>query len=121
MQIFNIVQVVERLHQLIRLKATGSPRNLAEKLNIGERQVYRILDDFKDSGLPIQYCKKRKTYFYTSDVFMKFEISVIEGVNKKKIMGGEEKIFNFNDTFSQTDILCQFEPSPLFQVDKQRR
>ena len=121
MQIFNIIQTLERINQLIRLKATGSPSELAEKLSICERQVYRIIDDLKDSGLPIQYSKKRKTYYYTTDVFMKFEVSMIEGEERKKIIGGEEKIFNFNDIFSQTDILCQFAPSPLYQVDKQRR
>ena len=72
MQIFETVQIVERINQLIRLKATGSPTELANKLNICERQVYRIIDELKTTGLPIQYCKKRKTYYYTSDVFMKF-------------------------------------------------
>lgn len=99
MQIFTIIQTIERINQLIRLKATGSPSELAEKLQIGERQVYRIIEDLKESDLPIQYCKKRKTYYYTKTVFMKFEISIIEGDDRKKIIGGLGKIFNLNDVF----------------------
>jgi biotin operon repressor len=118
MQVFNLIQTVERINQLIRLKATGSPAELADKLDLCERQVYRIIEDLKDSGLPILYCKKRKTYYYAMDVFMKFEISVIEGGEKRKIVGGENKNINFKNIFFQTDILCQFEHSSLFQVER---
>jgi biotin operon repressor len=108
MQIFETIQIIERINQLFRLKATGSPSELAAKLNICERQVYRIIEDFKDAGLPIQYCKKRKTYFYAREVFMKFEISVIDAGEKKRIVGGDAKKYCFNDIFFQTDILSQF-------------
>jgi biotin operon repressor len=117
MQVFNVIQTVERINQLIRLKATGSPSELADKLGLEERQVYRIIADLKDSGLPILYCKKRKTYYYATDVFMKFEISVVDGDEKRKIIGGENQNSNFNNIFFQTDILCQFEHSSLFQVE----
>jgi biotin operon repressor len=108
MQLFNTVDDATRIHQLIRLKATGSPKELAAKLNICERQVYRIIEDFKDTGLPILYCKRQRTYYYTCEVLMKFELSVIENGQIRKIIGGEEKKYPFNDIFFQTDFLRQF-------------
>ena len=120
MQLFDIIQTIERINRLIRLKATGSPSELAQKLELCERQVYRIMEELKALGLPIQYCKKRKTYYYTNDVFMKFEVSIIEGDDRKKIIGGFEKRFDLNDIFWQTDILGQFTSSSLYQVSKQR-
>jgi hypothetical protein len=82
--------------------------------------VYRILSDFKDEGLPIKYSKALRSYYYTSDVFMKFELSVVENGQIRKIIGGEEKKSEFNDVFFQTDILRQFALSPLHQVNTQR-
>jgi biotin operon repressor len=108
MQLFNTVEDAKRIDQLIRLKATGSPSELAKKLDICERQVYRLIQEFKDSGLPILYCKRRRTYYYTSEVMMKFEVSVIENGQIRKIIGGEEKKCEFDDIFFQTDILRQF-------------
>lgn len=66
---------IERLHQLIRLKATGSPKSLANRLDFSERQLYRLIDEMKIMGFPITYCKKRQSYFYQHEISFKFEIS----------------------------------------------
>jgi transcription initiation factor IIE alpha subunit len=112
MHLFETADDATRIHELIRKKATGTPVELAAKLDICERQVYRILSDFKDEGLPIKYSKALRSYYYSSDVFMKFELSVVENGQIRKIIGGEEKKSEFNDVFFQTDILRQFERSP---------
>lgn len=91
MKIFEDINLLERINQLIRLKATGTPLELGKKLNLSERQVRRIIEDLRDKGLPIEYCKQRCTYFYKESVFMKFEIFIVKGNDKKKIIGGEKK------------------------------
>ena len=121
MHLFNTADDATRIHELIRKKATGAPAELAAKLDICERQVYRILAEFKDEGLPIQYSKSLRSYYYTADVFMKFELSVVENGQIRKIIGGEEKKCFLNDIFFQTDILRQYAPSPLSQVDACRK
>ena len=56
---------LQQLDQLIRMKATGTPTQLAEKLGISESAWYKIRDELvQDFSVPIQYCKVRKTYFY---------------------------------------------------------
>lgn len=120
MHLFETTDHAMRVHELIRKKATGTPRELAAKLDICERQVYRILEGLKDEGLPIHYSKTLRTYYYTAEVFMKFELSVVENGQIRKIIGGEEKKSEFNDVFFQTDILRQFALSPLHQVNTQR-
>ena len=37
------IETNERIDQLIRFEATGSPKALATKLNISERTVYRLI------------------------------------------------------------------------------
>ena len=55
-------ELKDRIIDLARRKATGTPGMLAEKLNVSERNLYRILDVLKDEQ-GLKYCKRRKTYF----------------------------------------------------------
>ncbi|WP_317172713.1 hypothetical protein [Echinicola salinicaeni] len=51
--------------ELIEKKKTGRPGELARKLGVKERSVYRILDDLKLSiEKDIQYCKENKSYVF---------------------------------------------------------
>lgn len=113
MKFFEDINLVAQIIQLIRLKATGTPVELSDRLNLSERHVRRIIKDLKEEGVPIKYCKHRRTYFSTKPVFMKFEIFSIEGDEKKKIIGGERKNIEFFKDFFQTDILCPSGLSPL--------
>jgi biotin operon repressor len=113
MKFFEYIELLQRLDRLIRLKATGTPQNLGEKLKMSERQARRIIDEMKGQGLPISYCKQHQSYYYESEVFMKFEIVAVMGDERKKIVGGEKKDSNFLDIFftrtffdRDTDHLC---------------
>ena len=77
-----------RLHHLIKTKSTGTPQQLAEKLNCSEASVYRRLKVLKeDHGLPIEFCADRGCYYYDGDVSINFAL-IINGEEKAKIMGG---------------------------------
>ena len=56
---------LEYLNDLIRKKATGSPRTLAIKMNISVRTVYEYIDILRSLGAPISYSKNRETYYYS--------------------------------------------------------
>jgi biotin operon repressor len=99
MYVLEQIKQLKQLDLLIRLKATGSPRELGDKLEVSERQARRIIDEMKSMGLPIAYCKKEKHYFYKSEVQMKFEIAVVKGDKLKKIIGGAKKDFDFLNLF----------------------
>jgi len=55
------------LHQLISREKTGTPTELSKKLKVSERQVYNYLDLLKEMGAPIDFCRKRQTYYYKED------------------------------------------------------
>ena len=56
---------LSRIDQLIRLKATGSPKEFAGKLEISERALYDHLSWLKsEGGCPIRYCRLRRSYYY---------------------------------------------------------
>jgi predicted DNA-binding transcriptional regulator YafY len=62
------IERIERLHSLIRLKATGSPNECALKLQISERQLYNTLDLMRQLGAPIYFDRTNYAYCYEYDV-----------------------------------------------------
>ena len=56
---------IERLHLLIKRKATGSPKELADRLEVSEASVYEYIKTMKEMGAPIVYDLYRKSYVYS--------------------------------------------------------
>jgi len=64
MKFFEQMKRFERIDQLVRLKATGAPKELASKLNISERRMYDLINAMKEMGAPITYSHQRQSYYY---------------------------------------------------------
>ena len=47
------VQLLERMDQLIRLKSTGTPIELADRLNVSRSTIYEIIECLKSLGAEI--------------------------------------------------------------------
>jgi len=58
---------LKAIDQLIKLKATGSPKELADKLGISERQIYKYISDLKVLGSKIQFDKFCNSYTYLTN------------------------------------------------------
>ncbi|WP_158800263.1 hypothetical protein [Pedobacter sp. L105] len=62
-----------RINDLIQLRVTGSPDELAKQVGISKRQLLKILKDMKESfNAPIKYNSMRKTYYYFEEGFFFF-------------------------------------------------
>ena len=57
----------KRLDELIRRKGTGTPAQLAERLNVSKPTVVRYIRLLRDLGAQLEYDAWRKTYHYTDD------------------------------------------------------
>jgi hypothetical protein len=93
MNIIDDLFLLERLDSLIRSRSTGSPDELAVRLGVCKRNIHRLVGALKDQGLPVNYNKIRKTYYYSEKVFMEFKICVGEST-LIKIKGGFENKLN---------------------------
>lgn len=72
MSFIDQIHRIERIDQLIRLKATGRPAELAQKLDISESQLYEILNIMKiELGGVILYSKSLQSYYYPRDIRFK--------------------------------------------------
>ncbi|TRX60630.1 hypothetical protein FNH22_06180 [Fulvivirga sp. M361] len=60
-----MVDKFHRIDQLIRMKATGQPNELARKLSVSPSTVYEYMDVMKNVlAAPVRYCKVRRSYVY---------------------------------------------------------
>lgn len=87
---------LEQADQLIRLKATGSATQFAEKLGMTKRSLHRFLDYMRQLGAPIAYCKTYCRYYYEYEVEFFFGFRPLQ-VDTATITGGRSI---FSDFFS---------------------
>jgi len=66
---------LQNIDRLIRIKATGTPHQFAQRLDISERLLYKYLSTMKELGAPIIYCKNRQSYYYESEGHFDFQFS----------------------------------------------
>ncbi len=63
-----MIERIQRIDQLIRMKATGHPNDLAKRLGVSPSTVYIYLDLMKSVlEAPIKYCQLRQSYMYDKD------------------------------------------------------
>jgi biotin operon repressor len=104
--LFKNGQLVERLHCLIRRKATGTTEQLAEKLCVSDRTVERYIRELKDFGFPIDYCPQRGSYYYAADCeFTPPKVTILDKADSEKFKGGKKLPF-FN-IFFLSDNFCR--------------
>ena len=93
-----VKELIDRIDQLIRLRATGNPHEFAEKLEISDRQVYRLINCLKEIGCPVVYDKILGSYKYEIEGTLKFsfcprttetkDTQNLDKTDLKKIKGG---------------------------------
>ncbi|WP_106793044.1 DNA-binding protein [Aquimarina sp. Aq78] len=66
------IKIIERMDQLIRLQATGSPEKFAQRLGISRTKLYRMINLMKQLNAPIEYGATIQSYVYTEVVGFTF-------------------------------------------------
>ncbi len=95
-KIFDGFFLLQRVDNLIRTRATGTPEQFASRMGCCERDVYRLISDLRAQGFPIAYDRQVNTYYYLEAV--KLDISIIVGSEKLlSIKGGQKE----SDLFSE--------------------
>ena len=88
MKFLEQIRRLERVHELIRRKSTGSPRQLASRLEVSVRTVYEIISTMKDLGGPIYYCHSRQSYCYEHPVNFQCDV-LFEDRQLRSVAGGK--------------------------------
>lgn len=102
--LFREADKLKQLDQLIRLKCTGSPEKLSDKLGVSKRHVNNYIKTLEELGAEITYCRARESYVYLARYKLNIEIS-IEEINEqicRDYSGGG--LFNLEINFPETSF-----------------
>ncbi len=90
-----------RLDQLIRLKATGTPRELAKKIGVSKSVLYDYINEMKDQEAPIVYDKSRNSFCYSENVKLEYGFKKLDKDQLENLKGG----MSFGNSICQLDLL----------------
>jgi len=93
MNIDKYLERIERIDQLIRHKATGSPKQFAKKLDISESSLYEYLKYLKDKGVSIEFDKEVNTYYYSHQTKSILKYIFLDKEQMEEIKGGKNIFF----------------------------
>ena len=90
MLLFETIDRMRRIHHLIKREATGPADEFAGKFNLKRRQLYNILDEFKNFGADIRFSRMRNSFYYGNDfdVLVKITTNPLSEVESKSYRGG---------------------------------
>ena len=93
MNVINQLQRIQKINRMIKSARTGTPREFAGELCISESHFYRCIDELQDMGVPIQYSRARRTYFYenNTELSLSYSLKIISDQGAKEIIGGIKK------------------------------
>jgi len=100
-------ELIKRIDQLLRLKATGNANELANKLGVCERTVYNLIKKIKEEyRAPVSFDEFKNSYGYDvpGRIVLEFQSEIIEISEMNRIKGGNlfflEKVFLLQNNFS---------------------
>lgn len=84
----NHIKAIEclcKFHKFIQEKQTGSPDELAERLQISRRTLYNIIDELKEIGVTVKYCRQQRTFSYEGNFDISIKILQISNTEQTEI------------------------------------
>jgi biotin operon repressor len=95
MSLFKFLDRVKRIDALVRNKATGTPDELAKKLEISKSMLMLNLSELKKLGVPIEYSTLHRSYIYVTE----YKLSIDNLLSRKEyslIKGGTCHVPDFS-------------------------
>ena len=88
------IERLRKLHQLIKHEKTGTPKELARKFHVSERQVYLILDQLREMEAPVRYNRRINSYYYEGpfDLSVSISVKVMQGDKLLHIYAGSSLV-----------------------------
>ena len=74
MKLIDHIERINRLHERIKHRRTGTPVELARRLRLSQSMVFKVMEELKSKGVPIEYSRQLKTYYYSRKYLMNIKI-----------------------------------------------
>ncbi len=95
MKLLEQIERINRLHELIKHKRTGTPEQLAKRLNLSTSMIYKLMEELKFKEVPIEYSRQLRTYYYSSQYLMRIQMDfrLLDEDELRKYEGGSSQSF----------------------------
>jgi hypothetical protein len=99
-QLDKYIERLKQADQLIRMRATGKPSDFAAKLQVCKSHLFNILEDLRDLGLPLAYCREECTYYYERPSLLQIKINVVllDEQESNNIIAGSKLMLNLHQS-----------------------
>lgn len=74
---------IEHIDHLIRIKGTGTPKQLAKRIHISERLLHSYISFMRKNDAPIAYNRSRCSYYYTEEVILNPLFTKVRDIGKR--------------------------------------
>ncbi|WP_051960024.1 hypothetical protein [Sphingobacterium sp. ML3W] len=100
MQLFKYIDRINLMDSLIRQGRTGTQAEFANRLGLSVSRLARIIEYMKEIGAPLEYDRKRNTYYYEKDYSIQIRVD-IQQLDNNQIRSISAGSFYFsNNTFN---------------------
>ena len=72
------IQIIERMDQRIRMRATGNPDEFALRMDMSKTKIYRMIRIMKKLHAPVEYDITEQSYVYANEVGFTFGFFIKE-------------------------------------------
>ncbi len=83
-----------KAHQLIKKQIKGTPEEIAKRIDLSKSSFYNYMEELKQLGAEIKYCRTCQCFKYTNNFKLKVTIETNE---MTKILGGQQNNFQIPD------------------------
>jgi predicted transcriptional regulator len=83
MSLIKYYERIQRIDNLINLRATGTPDEFAELLGIRRSTLFKSLQELRDLNLDIRYSTSRRSYYYADE--RRIKITIEKFLSKEEI------------------------------------
>lgn len=92
MNFFKQIEKLQILNKLIREERTGSPEELANRLDISRSKLYEMIDMLKAWGLAVSYDRSVRSFRFDRQEALEIEFSlrVLREDECRKLYGGKQ-------------------------------
>jgi hypothetical protein len=90
MKVFEYLDRISKMHQLVLRRRTGTPAEFARELGVSRTSLYELIDEMKSRGAPIMYSKSTRTFFYSQpyDITVTCTLKPLSCAEQKENSGG---------------------------------
>jgi len=84
-----------KAHQLIKKQIKGTPEEIAKRIDLSKSSFYNYMEELKQLGAEIKYCRTCQCFKYTNNFKLKVTIETNE---MTKVFGGQQsnlQVFDF--------------------------